>query len=42
MVSWVAAPHFYQTGKLIVLYVGDDTAVHNVLENVLGSQFAGN
>lgn len=41
MVSWVAAPHFYQTGKLIVLYVGDDTAVINVLETVLGSQFAG-
>ena len=41
MVSWVATPHFYKTGKLIVLYVGDDTAVLNVLEDVLGSQFAG-
>lgn len=41
MVSWVAAPHFYKTGKLIVLYVGDNTAVINVLEAVLGSQFAG-
>ena len=41
MVSWVATPHFYKTGKLIVLYVGDDTAVQNMLEDVLGSQFAG-
>ncbi len=41
MVSWVAPPHFYKEGKLIVLYVGDDTAVLNVLEAVLGSQFAG-
>ncbi len=41
MVSWVATPHFYKTGRLIVLYVGDDTAVQNVLEAVLGSQFAG-
>ncbi len=41
MVSWVAPPHFYKTSKLIVLYVGDNTAVINVLEDVLGSQFAG-
>ena len=41
MVSWVATPHFYKTGRLIVLYVGGDTAVQNVLEAVLGSQFAG-
>ena len=41
MASWVATPHFYKTGKLIVLYVGDNTAVINVLEDVLGSQFAG-
>ena len=41
MVTWVATPHFYQTGKLIVLYVGDDSGVTEVLETVLGPQFAG-
>ncbi len=41
MPAWVATPHFYKTGRLIVLYVGDDTAVINVLETVLGQQFAG-
>ncbi len=41
MVNWVAAPHFYKAGKLIVLYVGNDTTVINILEEVLGSQFAG-
>ncbi|MEE9399176.1 MAG: hypothetical protein V3V23_02810 [Dehalococcoidales bacterium] len=41
MASWVAAPHFYKTGKLIVLYVGNDASVSSVLEAVLGSQFAG-
>ncbi len=41
MVGWVAAPHFYKTGRLIALYVSDDTAVINVLEAVLGTQFAG-
>ncbi len=41
MVSWVAPPHFYKEGKLIVLYVGDDTAVVSALEAVLSPQFAG-
>lgn len=41
MVTWVATPHFYKTGKLIVLYVGDDGGVTAMLESALGSQFAG-
>ena len=40
-VTWVATPHFYKAGRLIVLYVGDDDAVVTVLEEVLGPQFAG-
>lgn len=41
MISWVATPHFYKSGKLIVLYVGDNQAVISILREVLGSQFAG-
>jgi len=41
MVTWVETPHFYVTGRTIVLYVGDDDAVTAVLEDVLGPQFAG-
>ena len=41
MVSWMDAPHFYKTGKIIVLYVGSDTTVLELLEGVLGPQFAG-
>ena len=41
MIGWVAAPHFYRAGKLIVLYVGDSTAVTGALEAALGPQFAG-
>ncbi len=41
MISWVATPHFYKTDRLIMLYVGDSTGVINVLEDVLGLQFAG-
>lgn len=41
MISWVAPPHFYKTERLIVLYVGDDTGVLEVLAEVLGAPFAG-
>ena len=38
---WVAGPHFYSSGTLIVLYVGDDAALQTLLEGALGPQFAG-
>jgi len=41
MVSWIAPPHFYKAGKLIVLYVGENGAVTDILESIVGSQFAG-
>lgn len=41
MITWVAPPHFYTKGRLIVLYIGNDEAVINALEAVLGLQFAG-
>ncbi len=41
MVSWLATPHFYMAGNVIALYVGEDQAVIDLLEAVLGPQFAG-
>jgi hypothetical protein len=41
VVDWVAPPHFYKAGKLIVLYVGDSESVIDALDGALGSQFAG-
>jgi hypothetical protein len=41
MVTWVAAPNFYQAGRILVLYVGDDPAILELLEGALGPQFAG-
>ena len=40
MMSWVATPHFYALDRVIVLYVGDDQAVVNVLNEVLGQPIA--
>ena len=41
MVSWMASPHFYKVERLIVLYVGENEATIDILESVLGPQFAG-
>ena len=41
MISFVAPPHYYKAGKLIVLYVGQDRDTLDLLKDLLGSQFAG-
>ncbi len=41
MPFWVAPPHFYKAGKIIVLYIGENTTILDLLESVLGAQFAG-
>jgi len=41
MISWVATPHVYKSGRLIVLYIGDNRDITALLQNVLGPQFAG-
>ncbi|NIM93557.1 MAG: hypothetical protein GTO18_07580 [Anaerolineales bacterium] len=38
---WVGAPHFFRSGKLVVLYLGSGESLLNALEAVLGPQFAG-
>jgi hypothetical protein len=40
-ISWVAPPHFFLKGRVMVLYVGSDSAVLNLLQSLLGPQFAG-
>ena len=41
MVDWVAPPHFFKKGRIIVLYVGTTPSVLQVLRMNLGPQFAG-
>ncbi len=41
MVMWVDAPHFYKAGRIIVLYVGGDQTILDLLEKAMGPQFAG-
>jgi hypothetical protein len=39
-VSWPAQPHFYQTGRIIVIYAGTDAKLLASLESTLGKPFA--
>jgi len=41
MPMWIAPPHFFKNGRLIVLYVGEKPSVLKALEDALGPQFAG-
>ena len=41
MISWIATPHFFKSGHILVLYVGNDPAVLEALKYVLGEHFAG-
>jgi hypothetical protein len=41
MIHWIGTPHFFRTERLIVLYVGDDQAVIDLLTALLGPSFAG-
>ena len=41
MVDWMDTPHFYKAGRIIVLYVGSDQAALDLLNKILGPQFAG-
>ena len=40
-VGWIALPHFYKAGRIIVFYCGDNDSIISLLENGLGTQFAG-
>ena len=40
-VNWVAPPHFYRSGRTIVLYLGEQKAILDALSGMLGQEFAG-
>jgi hypothetical protein len=41
MITWIATPHFFSSGRLLVLYVGDNNEILSMLEQLLGPQFTG-
>ena len=41
MMNWIMPPHFFKSGRVLVLYLGDNQTTLNLLEKILGKQFAG-
>lgn len=41
MMMWVEAPHFYKAGRIIVLYIGTNATILDLLDKMMGPQFAG-
>jgi hypothetical protein len=41
MITWVSDPHFYRTDKLLILYIGTNEEIIELLNEGLGPQFAG-
>lgn len=39
--EWVNEPHFYKNGNLIVSYIGNKVEIADLLESLMGKQFAG-
>jgi hypothetical protein len=40
-VDWIAPPHHFRKGRVIVSYIGSDASILRLLTAVLGRQFAG-
>jgi hypothetical protein len=41
IVDYIAPPHFYKSGRVIVLYVGQDAGILRLLRQIFGPPFAG-
>jgi hypothetical protein len=41
MVEWVASPHWYSAGRLVMLYLGKKKVTLHALTRLLGPTFAG-
>lgn len=41
VIDWPATPHFFVSGRVIALYLGDDIRVIASLQEIMGPQFAG-
>jgi hypothetical protein len=40
-IDWDGSPHFYQSGRIIALYIGNNDTVTKALTRALGTQIAG-
>lgn len=41
MMNWILPPHFFKSGRVLVIYLGDNQKTLSLLEKIMGKQFAG-
>jgi len=41
MMMWIEPPHFHKSGRILVLYIGSNPEILDLLDKVMGPQFAG-
>ena len=41
MPSWMDDPHFFKNGRILLLYLGQDQKIMDILSGIFGPQFAG-
>lgn len=41
MMNWMMPPHFFKSGRILVLYVGNNETTLGLLKKIMGDQFAG-
>jgi hypothetical protein len=41
MVEWISTPHYFRSGNLILIYVGENSTILQTLQSMYGAQFAG-
>ena len=40
LIGWASRPHFFLTGRMIVLYVGEEERIVSLVQGVMGSSNA--
>lgn len=41
IIEWLYTPHIYKSGDIIVLYVGENSEIKDIIQKLVGNQFAG-
>ncbi len=41
VLDWISTPHFFSTGNVVLIYVGEDSTILQTLQSMFGTQFAG-
>ena len=41
LLDWISTPHFFSSGNVVLIYVGENSTILQTLQSMFGTQFAG-